>query len=267
MKRLILLLFLGMVVLTIYAQEEEGPSPWGKHINKWYFGIEAGIKTYNSQGTEYDFIREEAVYYYGYYNRNSQISWMSYVPRFALKAEYRAEGDRVWISSGIDYSFMNSSLGKIAYSYDDSEYFYLMLEQLQDETYYYRIREVGESSHYLGIPLDIRYSPFVPRFFRLYFKLGFDVNFKLASNQRVVFYDDGMADKEEAVLDLFDQANLVYATGTAGVGIQLGKQDRPNIRLEANFPTLVFTPGAFALMEHKLGGGCLISLVLPIKSK
>lgn len=267
MKKTILLFFLSMNIMFLHAQGDGANSPPVKQTNKFCFGVETGVKAINSYGLDYTFIREEAVYYYGYFNSYSEISMMAYVPFVSLKAEYRALSDKLWLSTGIGYSSMNSVMGKLSKSQGESEYFYLMLCQNQDETYYYRIKEIREKVHYMGIPLDVRYTPFLPRFFRLYFKFGFEANFKISSEQSVVFHDAEMKKHEDEILDLFDQPNSFYAAGTFGVGIQLGKQDKPNIRIEADFPAFMFTPKAFGLMDHAFGGGGRISFVLPLKIK
>ncbi|MEN8156873.1 MAG: hypothetical protein ABFS10_07975 [Bacteroidota bacterium] len=266
MKKAVLLFSLSICIMFLYAQNEDAYSPPDKSTNKIYWGIETGIKTFNSQIPDYNFIREEAVYYFGYYDNYSEISLLTYLPFVSLKGEYRTLSDKLWLSAGINYSAMTSLMGKAGYSHDESDYLYLVLSQSENDTYYYRIEEIGENDHYIGIPIDFRYSPFIPRFFRLYFKLGFDLNFKVASKQSIVFYEAAMQEHEEAVLALFDQPNNFYSTGTLGIGFQLGKQNRPNFRIEADFPTFVLTPKAFGLMDHDFGGGGRISFVLPLKN-
>lgn len=254
-----------MNMMFIFAQGNESSTP-EQIKNRFYFGVEAGIKTFDYRSRDYSFIREEATYFYGNYENYSQIASMTYMPIFVLKAEYRMLSDKIWLSGGVDYSFMNSSQSRISQSQYDTDYLYVLLNQDQNDTYYYRVKEVEARDQYIGIPIDIRYSPFLPRFFRLYFKLGFDVNFKIASKQNVVFHDSEMNTHEEDILNLFDESKPFYSTGSLGVGFQLGKQDKPNFRIEADFPTIVITPEAFALMDHSFGGGVRMSFVLPLKS-
>lgn len=267
MKKTTLLLLMSMFMMMLYSQNENENSNPIKNASKFYFGIETGIRTFNSLRHEYDFIRAEAAYYYGYGNSHSKITWMSYAPFVSLKAEYRSWYDKLWLSAGINYSSFHSLMGKSGNSENQTDYFYIMLSQSQNESYYYRIKEIQETNHYIGVPIDIRYSPFLPRFFRLYFKLGFDFNFKIATKQSVDFYKGEMNKHEGAILDLFDQPNSFYAISTLGIGIQLGKQNKPNLRIEADFPSLVLTPKAFGLMEHNFGGGARICFVLPLNIK
>lgn len=250
-----------------YSQNENKNSNLNKNANKLYFGIETGIRTFNSLSHEYDFIREEATYYYGYGYNYSKLTWLSYAPFVSLKAEYRFMADKLWLSAGINYSSFHSLMSKSGNSQNHTDYFYIMLSQSQNESYYYRINEIQETNHYVGIPIDFRYSPFLPRFFRLYFKIGFDLNLKINTKQSVDFYESEMNKHEGEVLDLFDQPNNFYATSTLGIGIQLGKQDKPNFRIEADFPSLILNPKAFGLMEHNFGGGARISFVLPLNIK
>jgi len=64
---------------------------------------------------------------------------------------------------------------------------------------------------------------------------------------------------------LFDKSTDFYATATLGLGIQFGRRDKPNIRIEGDFPTFLLTPEAFGLMDHHFGGGGKISFILPLK--
>ena len=250
-----------MNIMMLYSQDMNKNSS----INKFYFGIETGIRTFDSQSHEYDFIREEATYYYGY--GGSKLSWNSYSPFVSIKGEYRSLSDKLWLSSGINYSSFHSVMGKSGNSQNQIDYFYILLKQSEKESYYYRIKEIQETNHYIGVPIDIRYSPFLPRFFRLYFKLGFDFNFKIASQQSVDFYEARMNKYEEEILALFDKSNSFYAASSFGIGFQLGKQNKPNIRIEADFPSIVLTPNAFGLTIHNYGGGGRICFVLPLNIK
>jgi hypothetical protein len=264
MKTIILFFILGVSVVTLNAQPQIEKPPQDIKTNKLYFGIETGFSTFNSSNNEYDFIREEATYF-GYYNGYSEITLSSYAPRLSIKAEYRAIADKLWLSTGIAYSSMSSFFSKSENSQTQNDFFYLMLRQSQNESDYYRINEIDETIYYIGIPVDIRYSPFLPRFFRLYFKVGFDLNFKVATKQSIDFYDVGMKKHEKAILELFDQPGNFYADGNFGVGFQLGKQNKPNFRIEAEFPSLVLNPKTFGLVTHDFGGGCSLSFLIPLK--
>jgi hypothetical protein len=255
-----------MYMMTLYSQSETISSSSFKETNQFYFGIETGIRSFASENNDYDFIRAEATHYYDEYYYNG-YSALTYAPFVSLKAEYRSMSDKFWTSAGINYSSFNSIMGNYGYSTGQSDYFYIMLNQSQDASYYYRVKEISETNHYIGIPVDVRFSPFVPRFFRLYFKLGVDFNFKIASKQSVDFYDPDMSKYEGAVLNLFNQPKSFYATGNLGVGIQLGQQNKPNIRFEADLPSFLLTPKAFGLMDYYAGGGARICFILPLKTK
>ncbi len=263
MKRTALILLLCINIIMLYSQDKNENS----RSNKFYFGIETGVKMFDSQSHEYDFIREEAAYYYGYGNGSAEMRWISYSPFASLKIEYRSLSDNFWISTGVNYSSFHSIMGESGSSADQTDYFYVLKSQNDNDSYYYKIKEVQEINHYVGVPLDIRYSPFKARFFRLYFKLGFDFNFRVASTQSVDFYEAQMNKYEDDILDLFEESNSFYASTTFGVGIQLGKPNKPNIRIEADIPSIMLTPNAFGLMTHNYGGGGRISFVLPLNIK
>lgn len=251
-----------IIATGTYAQEDGGNSSPGNKLNTIYFGVEAGAKTFNTYCPDYDFMRQEAVEYYDYYSSQVETSMSSY--SFSLKAEYRALSDKLWISSGINYSHVSSLMGKLS---SDDEYFYIRLNQEQDNTYYYKIEQVSENTHYIGVPIDFRFSPYDPRFFRVYFKFGVDVNFTVATDKDVTFNNEEMEVYEDQIADLFDEPELYCVFGAIGVGFQWGRQGKPNLRVEAELPAVNFTEDAIGLINQNYGGGASMSLLIPFKSK
>lgn len=230
-----------------------------------YLGIEAGIRAFNPESQRHDFIRQGPSSLPNYYNTDGY--WEETSTSFiSLTAEYRFPTNKVWLSSGIRYSSMNSIVNKIGSQANEISYFYVILKQDNNNSYYYRVKEITEKNQYIGVPLDFRYAPFSPRFFRLYFKVGFDFNLKVGTNQNVDFVESGMNENKEEIIALFDKPNNFYATSTLGVGIQLGKPNKPNFRIEGNLPSFVLTPNASGLVKHNFGGGGTISLLIPLKN-
>jgi hypothetical protein len=267
MQKKFLILWLSLGSLMVSAQSEDITSIPAKKKHQIYLGIEGGSRSFETKSRDYEFIRAEAVYYFGYHNNYSQLSWLTYAPFVALKAEYRSHNDKFWLSTGLRYSSIKTIMDSYSDYANNTDYFYVMLNQNQQETYYYRINEIRETNQYMGVPFEIRYSPFKPRFFRLYFKLAIDLNFKLANKREIEFFDPAMKIHEKEIAGLFDQPGSFYAGGDLGVGIQLGRQNKPNFRFEGDFPSFVFTPEAFGLANNTFGGGVRISFIYPLKTK
>jgi hypothetical protein len=192
---------------------------------------------------------------------------MCYNPVASVKFEHRVLNDKLWLSTGINYSNINLSMSKYGSSQEDN-YFYIVLNQEQEnnEVYYYTIKEIKETNHYAGIPVDIKYSPFSSRLFRIYFKMEFCVNYQLSSKRNVVFYEPEMEKYETEILDLFNQSKSIYFTESIGAGLQIGKSDKPKLRLEIHYPAFISSDKSFSLMDLTFGGGFNCSFVLPLKN-
>ena len=255
-------------MMTVYSQSETSITPSTK--KKTYIhsiGVEAGFRGFTPGNNEYDFIRQGPTSfpyyddgYNGSYGETISTSFISVI------AEYRFPSDRFWLSTGIKYTSMHSKISNADNTNNETDFFYVLLNKDLNNTYYYRVKEISEQNNYIGVPLDLSYSPFLPRFFRLYFKVGFDFNFKISTKRNVDFQDAKMENNEDRIINLFDKPNNFYATSTVGVGFQLGRQGKPNIRIEANLPAVILTSKASGLIDHNVGGGAKISFFIPLKN-
>lgn len=254
--------------MSLYSQSGDS-IPSSSKIKSYihYLGVEVGTKSFNPGYQEFDFIRQGPSSF-PYYNNNygSNYGEITFTSFISVIAEYRFPSDRFWLSTGIKYASMNSTLGYGEGGGSQTDFFYIMLNKDQNNTYYYRINEISEHNQYIGVPLDFSYSPFLPRFFRLYFKIGFDFNFKIATKQSVDFEDSGMKNHEKEITKLFGRPDNFYATTTLGIGVQFGRQNKPNVRIEGNFPSFVLTSENSGLVKHSFGGGGRISLLIPLKN-
>ena len=267
MRKISLLLLLCLSTLFLFAQQSQETVVEKFPGNRFYIGIESGIKSYNAFEREYDFIREDAAYYPSYYGGYSALSLTSFSSYLAINAEYRMLSNHVWISAGMQYSTMNSSISKYSGSSHHDEYFYILLNQQDNDSYYYRVTDLSYKSKYIGIPLDIYLSPLTSKYVSLYAKLSTDLNFRVATDKQALFYLEEMNSKETEILDLFDEPNSYYATAGFGGGMLIGQKDKINIRLEADLVSVMLTPEAFGLVDQNMGFGCNVSFLMPINNK
>jgi len=265
MRKASLLLLFCSCIFAGYTQNDTVKQQAIKRHSNIYLGIEAGGKTYEYQERKYDFIRETQSYdYYHCYGCNYTMELTNFLFSAAAKAEYRPPKSKFWASAGISYSALYSSATMGDYSQYGTDYFYVLLSQNGNESYYYRVKEINETDQYIGIPVEVRYSPFWQRFFWPYFKIGIDGNIKVATERHVEFKDKGMGGNEQAILDLFEQPENFYAMASAGVGIQLGRRNKTQFRIEADAPSVVLTQKAFAFMDYEYGAGAKACIILPI---
>lgn len=261
MKKALLLFFL-IASVPLFAQNDKVKPI--EDLDKTYYGIEAGIKTFDTYYKQFDFIREEAVYYYGYYINSRSLTLSSYMPSVSLKYDYRLFSDKVWLSAGLSYSYMSSFIGG-GYSSNNNGYFFIMLNQGQESSYYYKIKSITENNHFVGLPIDIRYSPYLPRPFRLFFKLGLHFDYNIFTQRKIVFFNSDMQKHENEILDLFVSPDKYLYGFSLGVGFQLGRQNKPNFRVELEFPAQIFTDENTGLMRYEISGGGKLSFLIPSK--
>jgi len=263
MKNLLLVLFISFSAILFAQTENEERKSFTKSPKQLYIGLEGGMNYYSCTEPDYSFIRAQSNQYESY--STTTLHWFFNQHYINALAEFRLVNDKFWVSTGLRYSGINAALGKL-YAFDSNdEFFYIHLDNTDDQnTNFYRVVYIQENINYLGIPLSVRYSPFLPRFFRLYFKAGMDINFLISKKNEVKFHDDNLQYRENEILVLFDESENYYSTVSLGVGFQLGKQNKPNFRIEANFPTFLISPDSFSYLHPNFGGGFNLVFLYPL---
>ena len=264
MRKNIILIIMLLFGTSISAQNISSGGNDDISIPGLYIGVESGMKTFNTFEKEHDFIREAASYYYGYHYRYSALSLMSFSYYASVNAEYRMLNNHVWVSGGLSYSAMNESMAKYSGSDSHPDYFYVLLNQQDDESYYYRVSEVRFVSHYVGVPLDFNFAPITSKYFQLYGKIGLDMNFHINTNKRATFFNEEMNLYEPEILALFNDPKNFYAPAGFGGGLQIGQKNKPNIRFEMDLLSFVLTSDALSLVEQNVAFGGNISFLIPL---
>lgn len=258
MKIRYLFIFLSTIVLSIHSMAQAS-------LQK-YVGAEAGICFISGKMLEMEFIRGDIPAYPGGYSSTYLKSYMN-KGYTGIKAEVLSRNNKFGFSAGLRYIQMNSSVGRNTYWTGNTNYFYLMYRQDGVNTEYLKVKELDQRTSYLGIPLEARFFPYNARLFRVYFKLGADVGFKLHSKTDVIFYNQSMDYLEDEVADLIGDSEPVSASVTVSAGVRVGRESKPAINLEAGLPTVFMTSGSSGLVNPVFGGGFQISFQIPIKSK
>ncbi len=232
-------------------------------LSHLYLNVSIGNQFYDCLSPDYDFVRASTNYYSSYESKT--LSYYFDQIFADVKIEYRFFEEKLWLSSGLRYSNLLSSLGKYAYYENSSDYFYLTTNNDENTSNFYRVQNIDYSAHYLGLPIELRYSPFSLRFIRVFFKAGTEFNFLFQENKSVDFKTTEMENYEGDILDLFDSSPGLYGSVYLGAGIHLGRPGKTGFRLEANFPVFPFCSGSFGLVEPVFGGGAEFSIVFPLK--
>ena len=247
------LVLLFLIINHVSAQE--------KKIR--FIGVETGMDFQGVGVPDYSFIRGQIAsypgnYYTAYNLRGNHQKWYG-----GVKAEMRSGNNHFGYLAGLRFTNIKSSIGKNIFTNDDPEYFYLLYKVEGTNTEYLKVKEINRASQYIGIPLEFRVYPFKPRHFGLYFKASADFAYLIASHTDVAFYNDQMKVYEQDVADKFDADSKFYSSLSFGVGWKIGRDAKPNLDLEASFPSFVLTSHTSGLVNTITGGGFQVNLLIP----
>jgi hypothetical protein len=231
-----------------------------------FLGIEAGMNLIAGEMTNMDYVRGEIPFYSEGSSTNNLTSLM-YTSFFGIKSEAYSLNNKFGLLAGVRYTRVVSSVGKNSYWSNSTNYFYLLYLQEGTNTEYLKVKEIKQSSNYLGIPVEIRFSPFKPRLIRPYFKLGAEISFRLNSRTDVLFFDDAMEPYQKDVAVLVGEPRSVSSTVYGSGGIRLGREFKPNISFEICLPAIYLTGESSGLVNPISGGGFQLNVQIPIKSK
>jgi len=250
-----------LVFLCLYAgfsTAQEG--------GKMFLGIEAGMTFMGSEMKNVDYVRAEMPAYPMYYYSSSSISSMYYSSFVGLKPEFFLKNDKFGLAVGLRYLRTNASIGKDQYTGTNTNFFYLLYRQDGINTEYLKVKEIIQASDCIGIPLEFRYFVYKPRLFRLYFKLGAEVNFRLRTKTDVVFYDIAMEPYQDEVTEIVGQPELFSASLYGSVGLRVGRNSKPTASVELCAPVIALNQEFSAMVSPIAGVGFQVNIQLPYKS-
>jgi hypothetical protein len=196
--------------------------------------VETGMDFVECNADNRDYIRQSEqpeVYY-----NSDDLGGLLYKNYAGIKAEMKFMKNRLGISSGLRFTRMESSIGKETYWESGDDYYYMLYRHQDNSVYYLRVKDITQVTEYLGIPLEARFCPYRSRFFRLYYKVGFSVNFRLNNDVNIHFLDSSMEKYESDAGNLVEEPWRVYSTLQLAVGLRFGKDDKPNLSIEACLP-------------------------------
>jgi hypothetical protein len=182
-----------------------------------------------------------------------------------IKIEYRIANNLFGVSSGLRYTRMIASIVKSSYNSNAPDFFYVNFNQDGMNTEYAKVRELKQNTSYLGIPLELRYYPKKERRIRLYYKAGVSFNLQVGSKSDIAFVNAGMEPYRNDVLKVVEKASPYYTTFHLGLGLKVGKFEKPGICIEAYAPIGVIFPDNSYFVYPIAGGGIQIMARIPIK--
>jgi hypothetical protein len=262
MKTKFILLGILLCILTnsIRGQDKE-KSKEEKHK---FLIIEPGIDIMSCAAPEKDYLRALSDpyitdYVSDYINAQMQLQYLG------VKVEYRVMNNQIGLSPGIRYTRMATSISRSTYQSDKPDYFYINFNRNGLNTEYAKIRELSQNVSYLGIPFEVRYYPKKVRRINVYYKAGASFNFKVASKSDVLFSNASMERYQKDVLKVVEKACPYYTTLNLGLGIKVGKSEKPGFFVETSLPVGVYLPGTSHFVKPEAGFGFQILVRVPLK--
>jgi hypothetical protein len=218
--------------------------------------LETGIERINcDKDKEYDYLRAIPESYSNYYDPYSSAveSNMTRV-HAAVKIE-KPFLRKFAFATGIRYTYLESHLEKN----QNPQYFYLLFRKTGTTTEYLTVRTIEQRASYLGVPLEVRYSPFSGRFFNMFWSVGSDINVRVSSSNDIVFNDENMREFEPDVSDIVGRPDEMFVSAHGKFGVMIGKTN-PWASVSATLP--VYLPqGSTSLVQPVTGFGINVQFI------
>lgn len=224
MNKFLITLFCCLPITWAHAQEES-------RIR--FVGLEVGADVLIVEVLRYDNIRSEATWY-----SNSDKNVRGFGSKFygGLKAEFRSRNNKFGFSGGLRYTKLLTSMTQgnyYGYSSPTGDFFYFMVAQTDNSIEYLKIKEINESSDYLGIPLAVSYAPFGEHLFTIYFKAGLEFNYRLNTTTTVEFVNPEMKEYNNEVVDQLREPGNLNAVFNTATGVRIKAGQKLTFSLEA----------------------------------
>ena len=256
MKFIFLICFLHIFIGFSIAQE----------IRQKFIGIETGMTLIGNEITKMDNIRGDIPAYSGGYSTNVLTS-LTYRSFIGVKPEIFSLNDKIGFMAGLRFSRINNSVGKNSYWSNSTNYFYWLYSQSGINTEYLKVKEINQKSDYIGIPIEVRYFPSKrPRLFRVYFKLGAEINYCLQTQTAVVFYDNAMNLYQKDLIATIGKPKAFNASVYGAGGFRIGRESGLSASIEVCLPYFLLTRESTGLVNPISGGGFQINFQIPLKS-
>jgi len=201
-----------------------------------------------------------------YYGSSSVVNTDMYVTQLGIKPEMSFFDNKFAISSGLRYYNVQSNISIYRYGSSLPAYFYLRYANSGLNTEYAKVYGIDETSHYLGIPLELKFTPLSLWKFDFYLKTGIDFGFKLGTRTDISFVNSGMEEYENQILtNLGVNSNTLFSTWYSAIGVTFGDRDKLRYSLDILLPSIYISGNNSTLVNNDIFTGFRLSLQLPVK--
>jgi hypothetical protein len=249
--------FLNFIFVLAVAQQ----TPDNYAVFDWSFGF------FSSKPTDIDLIRG-SVASFSAENSNKGLACISFRGTTSLKFESLRLNHRISLATGIRFSEFVQNTGKWDLLTEGVNYFYFLYRQDDQNTYYARVKSIMQTSSYLGLPMEFSFFPLeTSRSYRVFMKMGAEVDFRLHTNTKIHLMNEGMEFVEEQVEDQVSTPSVVGFSVYNSIGIRAGMAGKPTFSIELLIPVFNTNPGSPGLLKNGFGGGLQFNYHVPIQSK
>ena len=251
---------------TLTAQQAESHQGWQQNLY-----IQVGPKITSHLSPDLTPFRPEGGYGTSILVNSKSMTWQSNV-----RYEIVSPGYHWAFRTGLQYSLNKKQLGYDAdntydeihtMDYIDNEWYYFEINH-DEQLEYLRVKGIEQVSHYLGVPVELRYY-FNSQLdmFRIYALAETDFDFLLFNKNNVNFLNKEMKPYSDQVTEHYANPDLLNASAYIGFGFQVG--DRKNIGVGFNWllhiAEISGSTGMLATKPTFAGSKIQIEMVIPLK--
>jgi hypothetical protein len=257
------LIFALFAVSPLLPAQTGFPQTDRKKKHNIRIGFETGVDSYFSDLKKPAPLREfnsELSDGYGFLYSGANQTFTSM--GLGIKPEFFFGKNRWGISSGLRFSRYLTTLNP----HHDS--FYWMVSQEGLRTDYLTIRKFSQKSYYLGIPLEMRFftnGRDLP--FQIYFKIGSAFNYRLSTDNEVVFKEPSMNKYAEAVDEEIGEPDRFHVYAYPAFGFKIGRYrtgHSPWFNLEFHVPGILFQSNVSSFSKSRTGLGASLTVQIPL---
>jgi hypothetical protein len=229
---------------------------WAQEGRAKFFEVEAGASILGVEVFDHEYIRAENAFM-GTEEKN--LRGMAGKFYAGIRTEIQTANNKYGFSAGLRFTQVNSSLGKQDYWTSLSDNFYFDVSQTTNTIEYLRLKEIKETSNFIGIPLGLTIQPFGANFTTIYFKGVLEFNYRLNTKTEVTFVDDAMNQSNDAIVKRLGAADNLSSIFTANVGFRFGKNPKRTYTIEMG-PSAFLNERTSTIVETQGGFGAQVSI-------
>lgn len=230
-------------------------------LDNFIVSINYGTKGLTAELSEVWPIRQDVGSYYDGFNSNVNLgSWLNYA---GVSPEFSFFNKKLSISPGLRFTNLNAEIVKSDY-YKEG-YYFLRVNSDGITTNYARVKAIREETNYLGVPLEVKFTPFYFSYISFHVKLSAELAYKIYSSTDIEFKHADMENYQNEVLnDLSIGVNNVYSSVYASMGARFSLGDKMFCSLDVFLPAFYMTKNNSSLVNINNISGAQFSLDIPI---